>query len=476
MLLILPLLINFVFFQTAAAQQAPLVQVTVDGQPLRLHNFHGGYFGQFDLARPAEVVIRADFDVRWVDVRPKSAGVVPVIGADHSTVRLQVKSPIPLTVEFNGDWRRVLHLLINLPEKDPLKAGMPNVRYFGPGEHEPGLIELKDGETLYLAPGSIVKGVVRAVGTKNITIRGRGILDASNLPSRGQSSGGAAPRQSPNIYGGQRNMILLENTQGAKIEGITLLNSQSWTVHLRNAEGTHIDGIRILTTPACSTDGIDIVSSSNVLVENVFIRANDDCVVVKNMMDKGVRNVTVRNAVFWNMPCGNGIEIGFELRTTPVREIRFQDIDIIRVERGAAISIHNGDSALVEDVVFDNIRVEDARHKLIDFAVLYGRYGAVDRPDRSRPSDPGGAWDGVIRLDPEERAMRAKNRGRVRNVRVTNLHVVDGALPYSIIAGYDKEHPVENVVIENLRYLGRPLRTAAEGKFSVDHAPGFVIR
>lgn len=475
MLLILPLLINFAFFQTAA-QPEPLFQVTVDGRALRLHDFHGGSFGQFDLARPSEVVIRTGFDVRWVDVRPRSAGVVPVIGADHSTVRLQVKSPVPLTVEFNGDWKRVLHLLINPPEKNAPEPGTPNVRYFGPGEHEPGLIELKDGETLYLAAGSLVKGVVRSVGTKNITIRGRGILDASSLPRRGQSSGDAAAPQRPDIYGGQRNMILLENTQGARIEGITLANSQSWTVHLRNAEGTHIDGIRILTGPACSTDGIDVVSSSNVLVENVFIRSNDDCVVVKNMMDRETRNVTVRRSVFWNMPCGNGIEVGFELRTTPVRELRFEDIDIIRVERGAAISIHNGDSAVVEDVVFNNIRVEDARHKLIDFAVVYGRYGAVDRPDRSRPSDPGGAWDGVIRQDPEERAMRAKNRGRVRNVRVTNLHVVEGSLPFSIIAGFDKEHAVENVVIENLRYLGRPLRSAAEGKFSVDHAPGFAIR
>jgi hypothetical protein len=176
------------------------------------------------------------------------------------------------------------------------------------------------------------------------------------------------------------------------------------------------------------------------------------------------------------MPCGNAIEVGFELRTAKVEEIRFEDIDIIRVERGSVISIHNGDSAVVDNVVYDNIRVEDARHKLIDFAVVYGRYGAIDRPDRSAPVDLGGAWDGVMRLTAEEKAMRAKNRGYIRNVRVTNLNVVEGALPFSVISGFDKEHAVENVVIENLKYLGRPIRNAAEGKFSVDNAPGFVIR
>ena len=90
--------------------------------------------------------------------------------------------------------------------------------------------------------------------------------------------------------------------------------------------------------------------------------------------------------------------------------------------------------------------------------------------------DPGGAWDGVLRVPTEERAERAKLRGHIRNVRVTNLHVVEGALPFSVIAGFDKEHAVEGVVIEGLRYQGRPIRTATEGKISVDHAPGFQIR
>ena len=250
---------------------------------------------------------------------------------------------------------------------------------------------------------------------------------------------------------------------------------------MRSTRGTRIDGVRILTGTPCSTDGIDIVSSSDVLVENVFVRANDDCVVVKNMVDdnKDIRNITVRKSVFWNMPCGNAIEVGFELRGAMVQELRFEDIDIIRVERGSAISIHNGDLATVQNVVFDNIRVEDARHKLIDFAVVYGQYGP-DRPqsaeDRTRLMDRGGAWDGVLRVPPQERAERAKFRGHIRDIRVTNLHVVDGSLPYSEIAGFDKDHAVENVVIQGMQFMGRPIRNAADAKLSVDEARGVVFK
>ena len=44
------------------------------------------------------------------------------------------------------------------------------------------------------------------------------------------------------------------------------------------------------------------------------------------------------------------------------------------------------------------------------------------------------------------------------------------------MAGFDGEHAVENVVIQGLQYQGRPIRTAAEGKFVLDYAPGFEIK
>jgi hypothetical protein len=53
---------------------------------------------------------------------------------------------------------------------------------------------------------------------------------------------------------------------------------------------------------------------------------------------------------------------------------------------------------------------------------------------------------------------------------------VEGALPYSIIAGYDEQHRVDDVVIDGLEYLGRPLHTAAEAKLVVDDARNVLVR
>jgi hypothetical protein len=435
------------FFEAAA----PDFRASVNGAGIDLHAFEGGAFGRFELARAADVEIRTAFDLRWVDIRPKSAGIVPIIERDR--VRFKVPRPIPLTIEFNGEWKKVVHLFADTPERDAPKQGDPNVRYFEPGNHTPGIIELTDGQTLYLAPGAWVQGAVRSVGTRNISIRGRGVLDGS-------------------LYQKRHNVIYLERTEGARVEGVTLFNSLTWTLYVKHSRGTRIDGIRIVNYRT-GTDGIDLVASSDVSVENVFVRANDDCVVVKTWDDVPVRDIVVRKAVFWNMPWGNAVEVGFELRAPTVEKIRFEDIDIIRVERGAALSIHNGDFATVRDVVFDNIRIEDARHKLIDLAIVYGRYGADKPTEEERVKrSMRGAWDGVLRYPPEEHAERAKHRGQIRDIVFSNIHVVDGMLPFSLIAGFDKEHAVENVLIKGLTLYGKPVKDASDGKFSIEHARG----
>ena len=450
--------------------QAPLVSVTADGRDIGLHEFKQGWFGMFELSKPADLVVTTAFDVRWVEIRPKSTGVVAMVGADHHSVTFHMTSVVPITVEFNRDLERVLHLFAYAPEKFPCTPGTPGVRYFGPGLHEAGIIDVHDNETVYLAPGAWVKGHVRAIGARNASILGRGVLDGS-----GTGPDGDAAVVGPGEGRGE-NMVYLDGTLGARIEGITIFDSPgAWTVYLTGTTGTRIDGVRILNpSQHYGDDGVDIVSSSDVVVENIFVRTNDDCVVIKNLRDVDTHDIVVRHAVLWNMPTGgNGIEIGFETRNKPIHGIRFEDVDIIHVERGAAISIHNGDAATVEDVEFKNIRVEDARRKLIDFAVIYAQYGA-DRPatseENSRLMDLGGAWDGLLCYTPGEKPQRAKFRGHIRNIRVTDLHVVDGVLPYSVFAGFDGDHRVENVVIEGLQYQDRPIRSATEGRFSVENA------
>lgn len=474
--------LTLVFTSRATAQgERSEIELLINGQPVPLHEFRQGVFALLPFTGPMDVEIRPHFNTRWVDVRPLSSGLRAEIGADHETVRFHLDKPANLTVEFNRDLGKVLHLFAYAPETDAPAPGTKGVRYFGPGVHEAGVIDLTEGEVLYLAPGAWVRGCVRAANTRDIAILGRGVLDGSGLDAARAAAPKPSATDNPAYAGWNHNMIFLKNVERVRLGGITIFDSRAWTVYLRECRDVTVDGMRILNPSVFyGNDGFDVVSSSHVLIQNVFVRTNDDCVVVKNLADIPMQDVVVRDSVMWNMPTGgNALEVGFEMRGATTSQLRFENIDIIHVERGAAISIHQGDHGLVENVVFENIRVEDVRRKVIDFCVLYAQYGPDRAPtveERNRRMDPGGVWDGEQRFSAAERPAIARARGHVRNVRVKNLQVVDGMLPYSIVAGFDEDHRVDDVVIENFSYLGRPLRTAAEARLVVAHARGVEMR
>lgn len=465
----------------AAKAAENTIEVLVNGHALPVHEFRQGVFALFPFAGPMEVEVRTHFNTRWVDVRPRSTAIRAEIGADHETVRFRIDHPVNLTVEFNRDISKVLHLFAYAPETDAPAPNTPGVKYYGPGRHEAGVIDLAAGETLYLAPGAWVHGCVRSVNSHDIAILGRGVLDGSGLDAaRAVASKSNTGRQAE-YQDWNHNMIYLKNVERARLGGITLFDSRAWTVFLLECREVRVEGMRILNPSVhYGNDGFDLVSSSHVLIDNVFVRTNDDCIVVKNLANIPTRDIVVRNAVLWNMPTGgNALEVGFEMRSATTSNLRFENIDIIHVERGAAISIHQGDDGLVEDVSFENIRVEDVRRKVFDFCVLYAQYGIDRAPtaaERRQRLDVGGVWDGEQRFTPAERPVIAGARGHVSGVRVKNLQVVDGPLPYSIVAGFDEAHRVDDVVIEGFSYLGQPLRTLQDARLIVEHAQGVKLQ
>jgi len=77
---------------------------------------------------------------------------------------------------------------------------------------------------------------------------------------------------------------------------------------------------------------------------------------------------------------GQAMEIGHELRTASVRDIRFRDCDVLAVHgHGGVFGIHNADRATVSDVLYENIRVEHHYEKLVDFRIVKSRWSKDDQ-------------------------------------------------------------------------------------------------
>jgi polygalacturonase len=80
-------------------------------------------------------------------------------------------------------------------------------------------------------------------------------------------------------------LILIQNSSGIQLgDGIVLKRSGFWTVQILYSHDVHLDGVTIRNNEGGrgpSTDGIDIDSSHDVLVEHADIDVNDDALCLK---------------------------------------------------------------------------------------------------------------------------------------------------------------------------------------------------
>lgn len=379
-------------------------------------------FTTFDMRGTVEVVVTCREPVDTARILPSSLQIVPRI--DGHRVHITMTDPKPLTLEVNGDWVHSLHILANPPEEDAPRPGDPDVIYFGPGIHEVQHVVVKSGQTVYVAGGAVVRGVIGPEepfrissysGLKtysptfhlrgsNITVRGRGIIDGSQSTTHA------------------RNLMLVQGSD-ITIEGVLFRDSSTWNIPIRQSDRVTVRNVKILGYRA-NSDGIDICNSRDVTVEDCFIRTLDDLVVVKTDRGAGeAQRIVVRNCVLWN-EVAHALSVGAELREN-VDDVLFTDCDVIHDKgREWTLRVYHCDSARITNIRFENLRIEESP-RLISLWI-----------DKA-------FW------------TRDEQRGHIDGVVFRNI---EAAEPARIeLHGFDPEHAVENVQFHNVTIAGRPL-------------------
>jgi hypothetical protein len=326
---------------------------------LRSEMYHDlAAFTYFDFQGRATITVRIKNPIRSAVVLPASAGIKPKI--EKNSISFQVTQAGNFTVELNGEWVKSLHIFVNPIETTKPSTKDTNVIFFAPGIHEVSSLTITNNKTVYIAGGAVVRLIAREgepyslepnglrnyhlpafnIRGNNIRFRGRGIIDASRLPTHART-----------IVDVSGNDIL--------VEGIIIRDPPGWTVPLRGANRTTITNIKILGYRG-NSDGIDICNSNNILVEKCFIRTNDDLIVVKTWEGYGKsRNITVTDCVLFNQ-LAHGLLVGPELRED-VEDVVFKNCDIIHDQgREPLLRVFHSDASKIKNVRFENIRVAEA--------------------------------------------------------------------------------------------------------------------
>ncbi|WP_199615815.1 glycosyl hydrolase family 28 protein [Paenibacillus alkalitolerans] len=423
-----------------------------------MHDVRNASMVYFDCAGAVEVeVTKNGGEIGDAAIRPASAGIQGVVNGNRVT--FTIDGPRKLSLEVDGDRFHNLHIFANPIEEDapnPADSGVFVIRsgnhhmeqlqslispeisviYFEPGMHilkQPQL-RIPSGVTIYVAGGAVVAGAFVCDRVQDVTIRGRGIVYMSDF-------------EKTTYY---RAVEIMFSTNVA-IEGLIVVDPPHYTVLIGKSENITIRNIKSFSTRGWS-DGIDMMSSAHVDVDDVFLRTSDDCIAIYGSRwdyQGDTRDITVRNSVLWAdvaHPMNVGGH-GNHDKGDIVENILFENIDVLEHHEPqpyywGCLSINCGDNNTVRNVTYRNIRIEQFElGQLIDIRVLFNpKYNPC----------PG---------------------FRVENIFFDNIAFNGTCDNPSVIAGFDDSRIVKGVKFRNLRINDRHILSPESGNIRIgEHA------
>lgn len=254
-----------------------------------------------------------------------------------------------------------------------------------PADYLPVVLTRWEGTELYgYSP------LIYAYKVHDVAITGKGVIDGNGdsgfhqwtakqepdqLKLRKQGNDGTPVEK--RVYGEgtylRPSMIQFFHAERVLLEDYTLLHSPFWVNHLVYTDHAIVRGIRV-DSHHPNNDGVDIDSSSHVLVEKSWFRTGDDSVVVKSGRDRDGReigrpstNVVVRNN---DMGGEDGIALGSEM-SGGIRNVFFTD-NVLRKGTSAIRFKANLDrGGTVEHIRVSNMTIESFELHLFWFQLNY---------------------------------------------------------------------------------------------------------
>ncbi len=325
----------------------------------------------------------------------------------------------------------------------------------------PGVIENYDENDYYNLgswegnPLDTFAAIICGIGVSNVVITGEGVIDGCadfdnwwhNCKIR-------------NIAWRPR-LFFINNCENVTLNGITVKNSPSWTLHPYFSRNLKFIDIKI-QNPANShnTDGLDPESCEGVLVLGVYISVGDDCIAIKSgkiymgkLYKKPTIDMTIRQCC---MRDGHGaITLGSEI-AAGVKNLVIKDCLFMNTDRGLRVKTRRGrgKDCVLDNILFEGIRMDNVMTPFVVNSFYF--------------CDPDGKTDYVSSKEalPVDDRTPAIKRLMFKDIEATNCHVAA-----SYIYGLP-ESKIEEVVFENVSvsYAKEPKSGVAAMMIGCDEA------
>ena len=160
-----------------------------------------------------------------------------------------------------------------------------------------------------------------------------------------------------------RGPVLIELTgcTNATLENFTAQYQQLWTIHPLFCKNLTVRGVTIRSV-ASNSDGIDLDSCSDVLIEKCDINTGDDGIAIKSgrgltaqNLDRPCENVVIRDCRL-EASIFAGLALGSEM-SGGIRNVKVQNCVIAGKQNAIYIKSRDGRGGFMEDISFENITV-----------------------------------------------------------------------------------------------------------------------
>ncbi len=264
----------------------------------------------------------------------------------------------------------------------------------------------------------VFRNLIHGENLHDVAIRGQGTIDGSGSAFRDKTK-----RRTKVIY--------LENCRNVLVEGLELRAAGSWMQHYRLCRKLTIRNIDVFNHVAFNNDGLNVDSCREVTITGCRIDSDDDAIVLKSLSDQPCRDVVISdctlsshcNALKMGTESGGGF-VNVAISNCKIFSPR-KSKKIYGRQRGlAGIALEIVDGGRMENVAVNGVEIEGVS------VPIFLRLG-----NRARTYGAGGKKPGV---------------GTFRNVALTNITAKGTSQIGCSITGLPG-HPIENVVLANLR-------------------------
>lgn len=270
-------------------------------------------------------------------------------------------------------------------------------------------------------------------GLTNVTICGEGLIDGSNVLTRGSGKN----KKSKVIIANKA--LAMKNCKDVRISGLRFLNCGHFAMLLTGVDNLLLEDIIADT----NRDGIDIDCCENVVVRRCKINTlNDDAIVLKCSYALGwakpTRNVLVEDCDVSGYDTGTFMD---GTKKTTVKTVPDRDGPTGRIKLGTE------SSTAFKDILVRNCRFNHCRGlaiETVDGAALENvEFSGITMNDICNSPI-------YIRLGNRMRSPKGTSPSTINGVRINNVTVRDADARYACLIYGMEGNPIRNVSISNL--------------------------